>query len=382
MPTPSGRTLRGTVTGDNRPPGGCRTFLFAETILRRAAVAVFLLWALVTLIGVPALSWSGGAFSRFHQQLILFSLSVITAILGFALFRGSRALAQGTVLGWSISIVGPVAAALGVYSMLWMTMPAQAHRMVQVYLAPRGEGAVEKVTSFVIHYRRPNGAASVAGRDNVAFVQDVPWDAKELIVDRIECVGYIARQQQANTPRPWKYPIQLSGESGEVTIEMVRWRSPEDPRPTQAQVREMIKKRGLTEAQIGQPAAIDKRHVSLTIVNAADRPIDFLACDCVAAFDEGVDVKGGALWTFWKDVRQIQPDGQKNWPSFENFRRPSGWFALFVRYAEPESSRTIQKPLGVYNLFKIREPKLVIERDMEAPGVEFRISKKLSKLGE
>jgi hypothetical protein len=253
---------------------------------------------------------------------------------------------------------------LVIYMTLWKTMPATVHRTVQVYLSVQSDGGgniLDLVKSFSIRYRRPTGPIDVPGNDGHVSLQDTPWEAKEILVERVNCVGYITKKQQQGEPSPWIYPIKLEGDGGAVNIDMVKSKPQEDPRPTGLQVLEIIEKHGLKQEAIRRPGPNDKHEVSLKIENATDRPITFLAYDCIAALDGTFDAQEAKLWSGYKDIR-LQPGENKTWPNFDNFGKPSGWFALFVRYEDHQASRIVQKPLGVYNLFKIREPGSIPEK--------------------
>jgi len=344
-------------------------------------VALFSLiaWAITVLLGVALFWGSGRAASRSEQQMVMWSMALIAAFIAFALFkRSSKADAEGNLPLWKVVITGPLAAAIAVYVTLWLTAPAEVHRTVQVYLDCSGAGGPGN--QFTVHYRRPYGKASANGQEDVAVIQDVPREAKELVVDRVECFGFVTEMESKREPKPWKYPIAYQGDRGEVTIRMVKVKAAEDPMPSAADVRALLKDRSIDESRVRAPAKFSKDKVSLTIENSSDRMITFVAYDCAKVFEQAA-ANVNELGAESVDERDIGKGDRRTWGGFDGFDSPTGWFALYVRYRDASSNRVVQQPLGVFNLFRVREPHIVIVR-VDAPGVVFRVSPERSSLGE
>lgn len=320
--------------------------------------------------------------NRLTQPQIYFALvglSLAATVILFAVLWSS-AVMSGTIPGTTITFrfAGAASFFFGSSGMLWYWAPKPALQTVQVYLVNASKddpnGPTNKIDGFTIHYRRPSQGTQ-AGQTGSAAIQDLPVGYTELKVNAIDCFGFVtAKQAKGETP-PWSYPI----EDGTVTIEMVRKAPAVDPMPKSGQVREMLKSKGMSDDDIRQPGKFGKQQVALTIENATDRPLAFVAFDCVAALADSPAAAGGKLWTQCKDSRRIQPGEKVTWGTFEKFHAPSGWFALFVRYDDGPSNRVIQRALGIYNLFRSREPRLVIERSDE-PGVGFRLDDARSRL--
>lgn len=322
--------------------------------------------------------------SRFDQVqvfflIILFGLAVVVII--YKIVGKSHAVVEGSILGMGIQVGGPLAGFLAVLIVLFNAAPAIAPRTVWIYLSQSpDEAGGPSVTSqeFSVSYRGEQGPQSVFGKNGHALAINVPRDASELEVDRVDCFGFLPSRQAAGDVPPLKYQIL----SGSVTIEMVKKKPAADPMPNAEQVRGLVIHEGLTEAKILQPGNYHKSQVSLTIVNETDRPICLLAYDCVTAFDSGAGAGQSKLWTECKDTREIQSGKWKSWGNFEQFHKPSGWFAIFVRFEDRHSNRIVQQSIGVYNLFQVREPKIVIEQAENESGLVFRVNKSKSRLTE
>lgn len=349
------------------------------------AIAVVSAWALAVLAGLLFHHFSGGIATAFQKQLVLFSLAFLAAVAVFILDKKSKAEIQGGLPFWkNASIVGPLAAAVAVYLTLWLTMPNPSNRTVHVYLTYYEDGKLwgGKPGSFVIHYRRANGPSQKEGLDGQVTLQDVDWETEKLIIDRITCVGWASDRERANEAVPWHYPIKFVGDIGEVNIKMVRVDPWKDALPRKEDVQPLINKHGLTEAKVRAVAPHNKHHVSLTIVNECDRPITLIAYDCIAVFRQPHEAiqNGEPMWER-KDERDIQRSQRKTWANFDDFQSPSGWFALFVIYEDHLTGKISRQPLGIYNLFQIREPCIVL-RNKHVGGVEFEVDEARSKLKE
>src|SRR5205807_1867637 len=111
-----------------------------------------------------------------------------------------------------------------------------------------------------------------------------------------------------------------------------------------------------------------KGDVALTLTNNTDRSLSFVVFDCVHAFrEEGSQIeqseKGLKSWPIRRDIRNVKKGKPNTWANFDEFRDPTGWFALYVRYDHSTENRVVQQALGVYNFFNNRGPKVVVEPD-------------------
>jgi hypothetical protein len=322
----------------------------------------------------------GRSLAPEHFPILHMLLSVFAAVIIFLLFPSTTAGAGGAAQGTAgqtkysawFRLGGSAALSLLLYLALYLSTVFLGHKTVQVYF-PRGAADMASSASISerieVFYRRPYGQGVATGQDWHVVVQDLPLGSSNLVVNGVKCFGYITVKEREGEPPPWEYPII----NGEVDIPLIKVAPTADPMPTAEQVRAMVKDQGIAEDEIIKPGRFSKSQVALTIENATDRTITFVAFDCVAAYRSATAVQ-------CKDSRDIAKGAHITWGNFNQWKEPSGWFALFVRYADRETNRVVQRPLGVFNLFLIREPRVVIERS-DAPGVEFQVDKSRSKLG-
>ena len=337
-----------------------------------SALILFSGLGLVLILAFVSLLLLGSKFDEVQLYEFNALFAFITAPVIWVVIGKSRATVEGTTSGFTIKLGGAIAGSVVIFWGMTKMAPAIAPRMVYIYAARKlepGELNGGKIDQFKVHYRGSHGPQTAVGQNGAAVAPNIPRDATDLEVNAIDCFGFIPVMQKAGKAPPWKYSIIGST----VDIEMAKKLPADDAMPEAEQVRAMIKEVGLTEEKIRAPGKFDKKLVSLTIENAADRPIAFVAADCVAALAPEALVVDGKLWSLCRDKRGIQPGDRVTWGNFAEFGNPSGWFALFVRYEDGPTNRIIQRPIGVYNLFQVREPKVVIERKDDAPGVHFQL---------
>jgi hypothetical protein len=321
--------------------------------------------------------------------LFFFSASVVAAGIIFRMFPESSATASGSIEGSSPVGKYKVAAKLGgaiaagaVYFVLLMgSLWFLGHQSATVYFVFTDENGVTSSTGnggVDVSYRRPSYGQGVAtGHGNSVVIQDLPSWTSIVQINNISVAGYVVKRSTQGEAPPWTFPIK----NGEVTIEMQKVQILKDPMPTWKVVRGMLADRQVTTDRVLQPSAYKKREVALTVKNRSDRDIAIVAYDCAAAVRGGPDRVSGTGWADCRD-EEIRQDGQCNWPTFDEFENPTGWFAVFVRYLDPITHRERQQPLGVFDLFASQRPVLVIRRDFTQAGIAFEIDTKESQIGK
>ena len=373
---------RGSAGANTQGQGGHSE----DTAIKRSGWGALVALVVVLVLSLGGVLVLGNGIGMLQYHLLTGLLSFVAAVILFVLLPDTHAAAEGTAtgVGWSgkAKLGGAAAAWLLGFAALSLVPLLFRHQTVQVYLVPKpgeGDNTPVKAGRLEIAYRRSYGPMGKAtGNDDGITIQDLSYWDNELVLNRLECFGYVPAAQKKSAP-PWRYGII----NGEVTIQMVKIVPAEDDLPSPESVREQIKKQGMTEEGIRKPGKHNKREVSLRVKNASDVPVVFVAFDCIKAFDKVPDLdKVTALWVENRDTnpkKKILPETEVVWGNFDAYENPSGWFAVYVRYDDPEANRVRQQHLGVYNLFDIRKPRLVISRT-SGPGIQFQVDQAASEM--
>jgi len=315
--------------------------------------------------------------SRNHQLMMIMVFAALVFVF-FALFRSSKGYAEGTVKGIKFKVAGPCAALISIILTYSVTQPSRAFRNVEIYLSGSDSKSVSDFGNFRIFYRKATGPGEAPGHGNSASIRDMPWEATQIVIDRIECFGYQPEIKSAGKPSPWVFDIAKRGDVGEVTIAMTPAHPRSDKMPSETEIRNLWLSQGLKEDDIKRPGKHVKTEVSLTLVNETDRTIDFVGYDCAAILKLGPRPPEGDDFDDSISYRNLQLGVPKVIPNFGSFWNPTGWFAVYVRFKDAASNEWLQKPVGVYNIFNVREPKIVIQRKDSDGGVAFELSENSS----
>ncbi|MGE0536206.1 MAG: hypothetical protein AB7O68_14595 [Pirellulales bacterium] len=262
---------------------------------------------------------------------------------------------------------------------------------VDVYFTAGPEDSAV-VDSGEIFYRHPTfgqrQAEIVSGQ---ATLRDVPYDAREIRVNRVTSPQFITLEQKRRRPAPWVYEIV----NGDVDIPMVSIVLQNPTLPSSEELQQFVLKEGLAADVANGAAVAVPDDFLLRVFNHAGAEVDVLIFNCrhlekltgdIEVIEEAADhvtiSEGGdeTVYPKWivlervrdipvtehdASIRTVRRCGRLR---FEQFYKPTGYFIVAVRYRDPRNNVQRQELLGVYNLFQSPGPKFEIQADATKRG--------------